>query len=282
MGLFIMFGFTERIHNGILKKVNNTVMKTGLALGGGGVRGIAHIAYIEAMERAGIFPDIISGTSSGAIVGALYAGGMSPREICGVLEDFLKTAKRLGLALLKRKKDGGRIASFVRDYLSRVLPVDRFEELRIPLKIVATDFHTLREKVFDSEDILPALMGSIALPSVFVPQFTRGAYYMDGGATNIVPFDIIRDLCDVLIAIDVSLVRPNDYKPSTKNALRATWAATHETLIALKLKSCSVEIFERPSFDKASTMEFQKYKHIYNQAQAMTPAFIEKINKYIL
>lgn len=255
--------------------------RTGIALGGGGVRGVAHIAYIDVIENLGIVPDIISGTSSGAIVGALYAGGMAPQEIYSALENFLKAGRRLGLALLKRKGNGGRIASFVREYFDRILPKKTFEELRIPLKIVATNFNTLKEKVFESGEILPALMGSIALPSVFVPQYVQGAYYMDGGATNIVPFDIIRDLCDTLIAIDVSLVRPNNYMPNTKNAIRATWAATHEALLALKLKSCPVEIFERPTFDKASTMEFQKYKQIYKQAQAKMPAFIEKLKKYI-
>ncbi len=255
--------------------------KTGLALGGGGVRGVAHIAYLEAIESLGIVPDIISGTSSGAIVGALYAGGMSPQEIYCTLENFFKTGKRFGLALLKRKGNGGRIASFVRDYIERILPKKRFEELRIPLKIVATNFRTLEEKVFDSGDILSGLMGSIALPSVFVPQYVEGEYYMDGGATNIVPFDIIRGLCDILIAIDVSLVRPNNFKPNNKNAIRATWAATQESLLELKLKSCLVEILERPSFDKASTMEFYKYEQIYKQAQEIAPLFIEKLRKYI-
>ena len=255
--------------------------KIGLALGGGGVRGAAHIAYLEALEECGLQPQIISGTSSGAIVGALYAGGMTTKEIYGLLESFFSTERRSILKMMRKGKKGGLIASFARDYFERTLPKKHFEELDIPLKIVATNFHTLEEKVFEHGDILPALMGSIAFANVFVPQLVDDAYYVDGGATNVVPFDIIRSECDVLIAIDVSLVRPNNFSLSTKNALRATWAATHEALIAAKRKDCIVDIFERPSFDKAATMAFHKYKMIYKQAQAYKDAFIESLKKIV-
>jgi len=270
------------MHGGIVKGIGESMKKVGLALGGGGVRGTAHIAYLEAMEQCGIKPQIISGTSAGAIVGALYAGGFNPQDILGLLDGFLGKERRRILPLMRKRKNGGLIAAFARDYFERILPKKRFEELDIPLKIVTTNFHTLEEKVFEHGDILPALMGSIAFPNVFIPQYVQGEYYMDGGATNIVPFDIIRSSCDVLIAIDVSLVRSNQFSLSTKNALRATWAATHETLISAKQKQTPVEIFERPSFSKAATMEFHKYKMVYQQAQEYKDAFIEKLKKNVI
>ena len=257
-------------------------MKTiGLALGGGGARGVAHIAYLEAMEQLGLRPDVIAGTSSGAIVGALYAGGMRPQEMIGLLDSLFAARKRQLAVWLKARKKGDIIASLVRDYFSKVLPKKRFEELDIRLKIVATAFHSLEEKVFDSGDILPALMCSIAFPSVFLPQSVDGTLYMDGGATNIVPFDTIRDECDVLIAIDVSSVRQNSFVPSIKNSVRATWAATQQALLEKRLADCPVQILERPTFENVTTMEFYKYKSVYLKAKEYIPAFIDKLKKNI-
>ncbi len=256
--------------------------KIGLALGGGGARGVAHIAYLKAMEEQGLRPSIIAGTSSGAIVGALYAGGLKPDDIYTLVQNLFSIKKRSGASLIRAFKREGLAANLAKQYFSHVLPKKNFEELEIPLKIVATNFNTLEEKIFSSGEILPALMASIAFPSVFVPQPVGDSFYMDGGATNIVPFDSIRDACDMLIAIDVSQVRPNKDKPSIKNALHATWAATQEALISLKLKHCPVEIFERPTFEDVSTLEFYKYKSIYKLALSHIPRFIEQLNKVLI
>lgn len=252
--------------------------RIGLALGGGGVRGIAHIAYIKALEELGLKPCVISGTSSGAIAGAMYAGGMSPDEMLEGIKTLLRL-RRKSLAGSTARRSGGVVPALAHNALTELLPKKRFEELHIPLKVVATNFHTLQERVFDSGELLPALMASIALPSAFVPQLVDGEYYVDGGATNIVPFDIIRDECDILIAIDVSLVRPAVLKPSRKNASHATWAATQEAYINTKLKLCNVEIFERPTFKGISTLEFFKYKNVYDRAMEYVPGFIEKLKE---
>lgn len=254
----------------------------GLALGGGGARGVAHIAYLSALEDMGCKPNIIAGTSSGAIVGALYAGGMSPGDMYAMLESLFSIKKRSGISLVKALKRDNVAAALAKQFLSSVLPKKTFEELDIPLKLVATNFNTLQEKVFTTGEILPALMGSIAYPSVFLPQQAEDAYYIDGGATNIVPFDILRKHCDVLIAVDVSKVRPNTLKPSKKNAHHATWAATQETLVSLKLEKTPVEVFERPTFEDVSMMEFFKYKSVYKRAEAHIPGFMEQLNKVLM
>jgi len=257
------------------------VKTIGLALGGGGARGVAHIAYLKAMEDMGLKPNIIAGTSSGAIVGALYAGGMSPGDMYMMLETLFSIKKRSKVSLIKAFKHDNVAAVLAKQFLYQALPKKIFEELNIPLKIVATNFNTLKEKVFDSGEVLPALMSSIALPGAFVPQQVGDAYYMDGGATNIVPFDVIRKACDVLIAIDVSKVRPNTFRPNKKYAHHATWAATQEALISAKLVKTPVEIFERPTFDDVSTMEFFKYKSIHKRAETHIPGFVEQLNKVL-
>lgn len=257
--------------------------RIGLALGGGGVRGVAHIAYIKALEELGLRPSVISGTSSGAIVGAMYAGGLPPDGIMDSMNSIISLkGGKAGSGVRPERKQGGMAVAAAQGRLVRLLPKTRFEELDIPLKVVATHFHTLKERVFDSGELLPAIMASVALPSAFVPQMVDGEYYVDGGATNIVPFDIIRNECDILIAIDVSSVRPAKLKPTLKNADHATWAATQEAYINTKLKLCSVDIFERPTFDSISTMEFFKFKKVYDQAMTYVPGFIEKLKRMLI
>ena len=260
--------------------------KVGLALGGGGARGVAHIAYLQALDEMGVRPSVIAGTSSGAMFGSLYAAGVKPDEMYDILKGIFNIkskGKNKGSNQLKDIKNvpGKLIASMARKYYSRYLPCSAFEELETPLKIVATDFNTLEEKVFDSGSIADAVMCSIAFPGVFNPQKAGGRHYIDGGATNIVPFDIIRSECDVLIAIDVSKVRPNSYKPTRKNSLEANWAATQQVLISAKLDNHRVDLFERPTIENVATMEFYKYKRVYETALEFVPEFKKKLEELI-
>ncbi len=255
--------------------------RIGLALGGGGARGIAHIAFIKAMEEMGMRPSVISGTSSGAIAGAMYAGGVSPDEMLNIVKDAVNLRGVFRYFSPASMRANGVVPTAARKALERMLPKKTFEELDIPLRIVATRFHTLKERVFSEGEIMGPLMASIALPSAFPPQTVDGEYYMDGGATNIVPFDIIRRECDVLVAIDVSAVRPNNFKPTPKLSSSATWAATQEALMQLKLQQCPVEVMERPVFDSVGTMEFVKFNQIYSRAEEYIPGFKQKLTRIL-
>lgn len=256
--------------------------RVGLALGGGGVRGIAHIAYLKALEELGIRPSVISGTSSGAIAGAMYAAGMSADEMLSVIQSMLSERRNIsGYFSFFQTGVSGVVSALAKNALEHMLPIKTFEELDISLRIVATHFHTLKERVFSEGEIIAPMMASIAYPNVFSPQPVQGEYYVDGGATNIVPFDIIRRECDVLVAIDVSAVRPNELKPNAKNASHASWAATQEALISLKLQQCPVEVFERPALSDIATMDFSKHKRIYSRAEEYIPGFKLKIKRIL-
>ncbi len=255
-------------------------MRTGLALGGGGVYGAAHIAYLEVFEDFGILPYVMSGTSSGAVIAALFAGGLCTKEIIDFLDDALVSKRSIFQRFMVMRKTRS-IEAFARQFLLNALPCKTFEELRMPVKIVAADFHTFKEKVFEKGDLLKALMCSIALPKVMDPQQADGAYYIDGGAVNIVPFDVIRDDCDTLIAIDVSNFSVKNLKPTAKNAARAAFAATHRALMEQRMKNCPVELFERSYLGHTAALEFNRFKDIYMLAQAKKPAFAQKLKMII-
>ncbi len=256
--------------------------KIGIALGGGGARGVAHIAYLKAIEELGKKPVIVSGTSSGAIVGSLYCSGAAPADIADMMAGmFGRNKKKDGMFAKIAKKSSVLVSSAARKVIGDMLPVKTFEELSIPLKVVATNVNTFEERVFETGRLLDAVMCSIALPGSILPQKYDEQYYIDGGATNIVPFDIIREQCDILIAIDVSLVRPISSGHDMKTAQRADWAAAQHALISLKEKYSPIDIFERPSFNTTGTMDFSKSMDVYKRAEELVPGFKRKLEKLL-
>lgn len=258
-----------------------TLKRVGIALGGGGARGIAHIAYLKALEDLGVRPVVVSGTSSGSIAGALYCSGMMLQEMIGLFEEMFGGRKKSGLLAKIAKQSSTLVSAAARKTLADILPKKTFEELLIPLKVVATNINTLEERVFDKGNLLDAVMCSVALPGSILPQRYDGQYYIDGGATNIVPFDIISSDCEVLIAIDVSRVRPSSDKPDMKTAHRADWAAAQQALISVKQKFSPIDVFERPTFDDVGTMEFEKMMDVYKRAEELVPDFKRKLEKLL-
>ncbi|MCD4795884.1 MAG: patatin-like phospholipase family protein, partial [Candidatus Cloacimonetes bacterium] len=155
--------------------------KIGLALGGGGARGLCHIKFIEALDELELKPSIIAGTSIGAIIGAFYASGLSGVQMENMLYeiDFKDLFKMMDFSFLSRSsliKGRG-----VENFLKQNIPVSTFEELNIPLKIVATDFWREDDVVFDSGKLIPAIRASISIPAIFEPVILDDKVLIDGG-----------------------------------------------------------------------------------------------------
>jgi len=188
-------------------------MKTGLVLSGGGIRGVAHIGAIKALEEDGIYPSHIAGTSAGAIVGALYAGGCTWEEIL----DFFKTVEIFTLKKYARKQPGFVDTSKFYDSLKTYLPSDNFESLKKPLYITATDLLDGTLKVFHRGELIRPILASAAVPGVFAPVQINDGYYVDGGMLNIFPVDLIQLYCDQIVGVYVNpfeKVRIEDLKHS--------------------------------------------------------------------
>ncbi|HVB34422.1 MAG TPA: patatin-like phospholipase family protein [Patescibacteria group bacterium] len=177
--------------------------KIGLALGGGFARGIAHLGLLRVFEQAHIPIDYLAGTSVGALIAAAYAGGAT-----------LETMEQIGLST--RFKDFAEwtvswqgLASDTRlqRYLRRMTPVRRFEELRIPLTIVATDLLTTEPVYFTKGEIGPALCASCAYPGLFRPVEQDGHLLVDGFLAAPVPVKAVREMgADFVIGVNLSSI----------------------------------------------------------------------------
>jgi NTE family protein len=177
----------------------------GLALGGGGARGLAHIGVIKALLEANIPIDYIAGTSMGALIGGIYA---ATHDIYSLESAFLKLRHRdiLPLRTLLHKKDGALFkGSAIASLLEASADGIKIEALETPFRAVATDVRDGMEVVMKSGKLSDAIHASIAMPFVFPPVEREKKLLMDGGFSNPVPADVVRDMgADIVLAVDVS------------------------------------------------------------------------------
>lgn len=266
----------------------------GLALGGGGARGLAHIIALEAFDELGVRPDIIAGTSIGAIFGAAYSAGMSGkdlREYCislfsnrtGVIRRVMngKTGKLFALWTPRRP------AMFDPVVLLRALmpqEVDcTFADLKIPLKVMTSDFYTQSEFVIVSGDVLPAIAASSALPGLLKPVRIAGRVLIDGGFVNPLPFDILRNGCQYTIAIDVSS-SPEYGRTEMPSALEAIIGSTQITLNSIqaeKLRAGAPDALIRPDVCQYNVLDFFKIDTIMEESEPVRDEVKHALEGYL-
>ena len=173
----------------------------GLALGGGGARGFAHIGVIKALEAAGIVPDIVTGSSSGAVIAALYAAGHNGGELENIAL-ALEQGDLVDFALFGR---GWVLGEALQDFVNRMVKHRPIERLERPFAVVATAAKSGRMVVFNRGDTGIAVRASASVPNLFIPPVINGEEFLDGGLTSTVPVRVARAMgADVVIAVDVS------------------------------------------------------------------------------
>ncbi|MFA5628715.1 MAG: patatin-like phospholipase family protein [Dehalococcoidales bacterium] len=247
--------------------------KVGIALGGGAARGMAHIGVLERLEKENIPIDIIAGTSAGAIVGALFAKGMSAAEIKReVLDiDLLKRWKLIDVGLPKTGFIGGKkLMAMLQSYIGDI----DFSELKMPFTCTATDILSGEEVVIDKGPVIEGVRASIAVPIVFAACERNGRFLVDGGLVDQVPVDLVRDMgADIVIAVSVSPRMPNvnkrvtideapsDNKGKTKKPNMYTIMMNHMGIINSQTTTASLEradIVIEPRLTGISFTDFKK------------------------
>ena len=176
--------------------------RIGLALGGGSARGFAHIGVLKSLEQAGIKPDVVAGTSAGALVGAFYAAGWTPWQI----EEFFLQVRESDVADFSAAGKrglltGDALASLVQAKLKGA----RIESFPIPFAAIATDLKTGELQMLRQGPVADAVRASCSLPGIFVPKTVDGRELVDGGLVSPLPVGAARRMgCDLVIAVDVS------------------------------------------------------------------------------
>lgn len=214
---------------------------TGLTLSGGGMRGIAHIGILKALEEFGIKPTIISGSSIGSIVGAFYAYGYTPDEILEIAKrGNYFTRQNLSLSSTSIFKSEMLLALF-----RKHIPRDSFENLKIPLYVSTTELTNGVVETFHTGKLHQILLASASIPYIFPPIKIGKKLYSDGGIMNNLPIECIRDKSDFLVGVHVNAIDYDALDPmNTKRFFSRIIHLAIGTPVSYKKNQC--ELFIEP------------------------------------
>jgi NTE family protein len=270
-----------------------------LALGSGGARGLAHIPVLEALDDLGIKPVAIAGASIGAVVGAAYAAGKSGKEIRAFTVELLRDGPRFVRRLLALQfgQMRGRFGDLLRldgtpmqadavaianEFFATMVP-DNFDDLQIPMKVVATDYWAREEVVFDKGPLRPAVAASMAIPGLARPVQFAGRVLIDGGTTNPLPFDLLKGAADIVIAVDITPMAERREK-SVPAPFESLFMALHimsNAIVTEKLKASAPDILLQPKVHMFAALEFFRATPILRAAEPIKEELKRKLGELI-
>ncbi len=282
----------------------------GLALGGGGARGAAHIGVLHALHASGIRFDQIVGTSAGAVIGAMYAATLDPVWIENRFRDFMRSEEFESLGTLRMVKDQdphspfGQLAKKVRDQfiivmsLNRssilrkeklkaafnyLLPVKTFEELKIPLKVTATNLHTGEVIIYSSGDLLEAVVQSGSIPGYVEPTTVGEKLMVDGGVVLPNPLPLLKGEVDISVAVDIiKRIRSKVTELNIYNILQRSEEITYNILTEKDVSGADfvirpdVEGFHWSQFDQFDTILTNGHKAAIDSIPQLKTIITEK------
>ena len=262
-----------------------------LALGGGGARGLAAIAVLEALDELELKPAAIAGVSIGAALGAAYAAGITARvirrTIIGLAHRRSQTWARLvaaratTLSQLFTAGFGNPLVLDAEKLAAAFIPddiPDDFAALGIPLTVIAADLYGRGEAVFSSGPLRRALAASMAVPGLLRPVEVDGRILVDGAAVNPLPFEHLRGAADVVIAVDSAAgPRDPDGIPDPWECLFTTLQVMGHTIVAEKLKHGAPDLLIRPHVGRFRLLDFFHASAILRVAETQKAAIKEQI-----
>lgn len=238
-------------------------MKIGLVLSGGGARAVAHLGIMEALLEAGITFDVVSGSSAGALAGALYCAGYSPDEICGFIKNTnFFTAFRLSFnarSLLNIERAYGE--------LSKYFVEDSFASLNVPLRVTTTDINKGKVKVYRKGKLIMPVLASCCIPVVFDPVKIGRRTLIDGGILDNLPYKPIRKECDKIIALHCNPIDKGYRLTNWRDLMERSTMLTVTQYVHSKKRNYDL-FLEPPGVSKYKVFDFKRapeiFEHGYN------------------
>lgn len=240
-------------------------MKIGIALSGGGSRGIAHIGVLKALEEMGVEISVISGTSAGSIVASLYAYGLKPDQIFEQVRH---------LSLFKSVRPAWSWAGLLtmdglKELIIKNIPENNFSALKIPLTIAATEIRKGEITYFASGDLATAVVSSCSIPVVFNPVTLNGGVYVDGGLLDNLPARCIRNQCDFLIGSHCNEISPEFDPKNLKKVIERSLLIAISANTRMSKELCDISIAP-PNMDRFTVFDIEKAQEIFDQGYQFT------------
>ncbi len=250
--------------------------RIGLALGGGAARGFAHIGVIQVLEEQGIKVDLVAGTSAGSLVAALYASGLSGREMAALAEGMDEGAITDWAFPTRGLIRGEALARYVREKTG----AKQIEQMKLPLGIVATDLSDGSGILFRRGDTGAAVRASSSVPAVFQPVKIGNREYVDGGLVAPVPVRYARQMgADLVIAVDIT--SPPEERPGTDaiRMLLQTFSIMGRSINNFELRDADIVL--RPKLDGVGSADFGARKRSVQAGREVALAMLAQIKAKI-
>jgi len=230
----------------------------GYALSGGGAKGFAHLGTLKVLEQYGLKPDVIAGTSAGALAGVFYADGFHPDEIV----DLFRKREFREFVSITIPRTGFLKSTGLHDFLKKNLRARRFEELQLPFYAVATDWEKATIRAFSQgDDLVDAVVASCSVPIIFNPQMIEGIHYVDGGILKNFPVTVIRKMCRYVVGVNVSLMIPPTEKESIRTMVERTFNLMSNANTLIDKSQCDI-LIETNGLEKVSMFNLHSQNQI--------------------
>lgn len=251
------------------------MIKTGIVLSGGGVRGFAHLGLLKLLDEIGLKPYAISGTSAGAIAGALYLAGHSPEAILNIL----KQNGYFGWSNLLWQKDGFFSMQPLLRTLEKHMPQNSFEGLAARFFVTATDFTHGKQAVFSSGPLYEPVIAAASVPVVFAPVKIGDSLLVDGGLLNNFPIEPLLPLCDQIIGSHVNKLSGQQVmNPVGKmNILEKCFHLAIAGALEPKFEQCAV--FIEPDLHRYSMFDVKKADEVFEAGYVAAAKVKGKLEK---
>lgn len=231
-----------------------------LSLSGGGARGIFHAGFLQALDEANLKPEAIAGASMGAIVGAFYAAGVSPREMLKAIKtpDLMHFRSWIGM------KGGIGSMDVMREQLFATTGFDNFDQLAIPLTISVTNINTGKNELISSGNLMDAVAASASIPIVFVPVKIGKYYYLDGGLTLNLPAKCLEKEGRPIIGLDCNYLDETDVEYSSlMPVIERTLRIAANNAMQDQIEACAIFVSSKKMKD-FNTFDFEKANEIFD------------------
>jgi len=247
--------------------------KTAFVLSGGGVRGFAHMGVIKSLNERGIYPDVISGTSAGAIAAALYADGNTPDEVMSFFaeKDLVKY-----IEFIMPKTGLVKMTGMIK-LLSKNLKAKTFEELKIPIYISACNLNTGKAEYFSSGELLKPLIASASIPVLFSPVKINDNYYVDGGVLDNFPLKPIEKIAERIIGVFVCPINYQDNFANLKAVAIRSFHLTVNKNIVLKSPKCDIFISPK-EIDNFGLLDVKKRDKLFKMGYEEANKVLDKLD----
>ena len=259
-------------------------IKVGIALGGGGARGLAHIGVLKAFEEGDVPVGAIAGNSVGALIGSLYAAGVTTAQMEEMTQEIGWSSltnyshySLFRLVLLEQRLSTGNMEVYLRKHMGDT----RFDQLKIPFACAATDLQTGERVVFREGPVALAARASATIPGMFEPVEFRHRYLVDGGLVSNLPTDLVALMgADIIVAVDVTADIAHTQPKSVLAVLNQAIYIQSERLAQEELTRAQVVI--RPAMDDIGAMDLSRSDECINAGILAGRRAVPDIKRLIL